>query len=76
MGYKIKLRKNSRNSYRIIVVKKKSSFRGRVLDYIGTYTYLKERNQVIVRVDKLILSKWLLKGAEVSERLHKVLRLK
>jgi len=76
MHYKIKLRKASKNSYVIVVVPKKSSFKGKVLDYVGTYTYLKERNESIVRIDKLVLSKWLLKGALVSKRLDNLLKVK
>lgn len=76
MNYKIKLKKVSKNSYIIVVVRKKSSFKGKILDYVGSYTYLSEREESIIRMDKLVLSKWLLKGALVSERLNKLLKLK
>lgn len=75
MGYKIKLRKESRNSYSIIVVRKKSSFRGKVLDYIGTYTLIPGINESIVRINKLLLTKWLLKGALVSKRVNRLLKV-
>lgn len=76
MGVKIKLKKISKGSYKIIIVKKNSNFRGKVIEYLGSYTFIKNRNIWVVRIDKIVLSKWIMKGAEISDRVNKILKIK
>lgn len=76
MKNKIKLKRISKNSYSIIVTKSKSNFRGEVLAYLGKYIYLEGRNIIIIRINKVLLSEWLLKGVAISNKLNSLLKIK
>lgn len=68
----IRIGKKSVPHYRIVVMDKRKKRNGAYIEKIGTYEPLVEPAKLTI--DHAKLESWLLKGAQLSEGIHKLLK--
>jgi len=66
-----RLGRNKKPFYRIVVVERRNSRAGRVLEILGHYNPLPEATAVVL--DRERAAHWISKGAEVSETVRSLL---
>lgn len=76
MAVKIKFTKLGRLKkpfYRIVAMEERSKRDGKALDYIGMYD--PKSHPITLKIDKLLLKKWLDNGALPTESVKKILKI-